>query len=209
MAAPPQSVWIDVSTFLNTFFNNASVGGFVGAASAFLFLLLWDRRKDRKVVQHIANEIDRARAHTAAKVETAERNLAAIRHDNQVRGADILKFDTEIVKRLLSEAWHLLTLDQQRAVDAIVHRLEGADRVLAEVERLTAELRETAREDPARSSHMERLVTTYRDAIVNLKTALEMAENYGAKRFADITAKQYQRSDYEELLAGPPGERVP
>ena len=125
---------------LLTLLNNASVANFLGAMFAFLFLVAYDRHKDRKGVQYIANEIDRARAHSTPRLESTRRNLAAIRESNKIHGADFLRFDVAMIKRLLTETWHMLAADQQRAIDAIVHRIEGTDRLLEEVYRLTLSL---------------------------------------------------------------------
>jgi hypothetical protein len=179
------------------FLNNQSVGAFLGAFAAFMLVVINDWRRDRRKVRNIRAEIVMNLLHAQAKLETVRRNRNALRQQNQVVPAPIMKFNTTILRQLVAETLDRVTGDQRLAVDAICYHMEATDGLLQEILALVTQLDGTLAQSD-RVLPLDRLVVLYGDAIVNLKRIIEMCGNYRNKDYATIVTKQYNRLDYEE-----------
>lgn len=179
------------------FFNNQSVGAFLGAFAAFGLVVLNDRRRELRKVRNVKAEVEVNLANAQAKLETVRRNRALLREQNRVMPAPILKFNTAFIRQLSAEVLDRLTLDQRRAIDALCYTMEATDGLLEEAyshaQRLTGALGQAERITTA-----ERLLHDFEDAIVNLKRLDEMCSNYVAGQYTVIVTKQYDRLEYEE-----------
>lgn len=165
--------------------NNTSVGAFLGSASAFGFILLYDWIKDQKRVRQIANDIQRAASQIEPKRDALKRDLIALKSDDpEVRGGQMLPFGTEPTKRLLAEVRAHLGTDEQRAVDAILFRMDGIDADIAAAGSLCEDLffdREL--KQPKSQAQFELLPRLYTDSITNLNVLEQQVAHYVAKRF--------------------------
>ena len=180
------------------FFNNQSIGAFLGAFAAFGLVILNDRRREFRKVRNVCAEIEANLAKAKAKLETVRRNRTLMKEENQVMPAPILKFNTTFIRQLSAEVLDRLTLDQRLAIEALCYTMEEIDGVLesayGHAKNLTSSLGQAERIFTA-----ERLLGDYDDGIVNLKRLIEMSENYVSKKYEVIVSKQYDRQEYEEL----------
>ena len=94
---------------LEKFFNNQSVGAFIGAAAAFALVVLNDWRRDLRKVRNIKGEVEMNLGLARSKLETVRRNRDAMRAANQIIPAPILKFNTTLIRELAA-----LVLDRAR-----------------------------------------------------------------------------------------------
>jgi hypothetical protein len=182
---------------IERFFNNQSVGAFLGAFAAFALVMLNDWRRDRKKVRNLRAEVETNLAHAKGKLETVRSNCALMREHNRVMPAPILKFNLVLIRQLAAEVLDRLTLDQRRAIEALCYTMEATDGLLEEAygsaKRLSGTLGQADRTAVA-----ERLLIDFGDAIVNLKRLIEMCDHYVSERYSVIVNKQYDRLEYEE-----------
>lgn len=179
------------------FFNNQSVGAFLGAFAAFVLVVLNDWRRERRKVKTIRAEFQVCLGHSAAKLETVRRMRVLAKEHNGVSPAPVMPFNTAIVRQLTAEASDRLSLEQRRAIDGLLYRMEATDGVLHEIYqnalRLSGALGQADRFFAA-----ERLLSDLQDAIVNLKVLELMLTNYMAGRFSQVVNSQYDRAQFEE-----------
>lgn len=179
------------------FFNNQSVGAFIGAFSAFALVVLNDQRRDNKKVKNLTAEIEMCLAHAKGKLESVRNNRTLMRDHNQVMAAPILKFNTALIRQLTAEVLPNLTLSQRRAIDALCYTMDAIDEILQSAYQMAKTFSGPA-EHTEHTSTAKRLLVEYEDGIVNLKRLMEMCENYLAKKYDVIVSKQYDRLEYEE-----------
>ncbi len=182
---------------LKGFFDNQSVGAFVGAFSAFILVVLNDRRRDNRKVGNITAEIEMCLAHARGKLESVRRNRTLMREQNRLVAAPILQFNTALIRQLTAEVLSRLILPQRRAIDGLCYTMEATDQVLEAAYQMAKALSGPLGQ-AERTAMAERLLLDYEDAIVNLKRLMEMCENYVGKKYDIIVSKQYDRQDYEE-----------
>jgi hypothetical protein len=186
--------WLDG---IERFFNNQSVGAFLGAFVAYFLVMLNDARRERRKVQNIRAEIEVCRANTAAKLETVRRNRALLKEEGRTMPAPILRFEVTLIRQLSAEVRDRLTLDQRRAVEGLCYTMEAIDELLRDAyevsRRFTGPMGQAER-----LASGEILKANLADAVVNLKRLVEMCDNYVAGQYAVIVTKQYDRLQYEE-----------
>ena len=182
---------------LEKFFNNQSVGAFLGAFAAFLLVVMNDWRRERRKVKTIQAEFQVCLAHTAAKLETVRRARTLAREHNGVSPAPVMPFNTAIVRQLTAEAIDRLSLEQRRAIDGLCYRMEATDGVLHEIYQTALRL-SGAMGQADRLTAAQRLLIDLEDAIVNLKVLELMLTNYVASKFAEVVNTQYDRTRFEE-----------
>ena len=179
------------------FFNNQSVGAFLGAFAAFMLVAANDWRRERRKVRTLRAEIEVNLADAEAKLETVRRLRALMREHNRVMPAPILRFNTAFTRQLAGEVLHLLSLDQRRAVEALCYTMEAIDGLLVEAialsQKFTGPLGQADRIATA-----EHLLANLSDGIANLKRLIEMCQQYLTGRYTDLVQKQYDAAHYEE-----------
>lgn len=182
---------------IKEFFNNQSVGAFIGAFAAFTLVVLNDWRRDGRKVKNITSEIEMNLAHAKAKLESVRSNRTLMREHNKIMPAPILRFNTVLIRQFAAEVLARLSLDQRRAIEALCYTMEATDQILEEAYSL-------AKGFSGRLGHAEhitaadRLLVEYGDAIVNLKRLAEMCGNYVVGNYSIIVTKQYNRLEHEE-----------
>lgn len=179
------------------FFDNQSVAAFSGAFAAFALVVLNDWRRDRRKVRNICGEVEMNLLLAKAKLESVRSNRNLMREQNSVMPVPILKFPTTLIRELSAEVLSRLTMDQRRAIEALLYTMEATDELLSEVYELARSLSGSLGQ-AERIGKAERLLISFEDAIVNLKRLMEMCDNYIAERYAIIVTKQYDRLEYEE-----------
>ena len=149
------------------FLNNNSLAAFFGAFSAFMLVILNDRRRDRRTVKTINNEIEMNREHAKGKRETLKSNRAALKEHNKVVPAPIMRFSADLVRQLAPGVLHLFSPDQRRAIDALCYTMEAIDDLLSETIKIAEKFRGEFR-DIERPAATDKLLSYYDDGIVNI-----------------------------------------
>jgi hypothetical protein len=187
---------MDNLSLVERLLNNQSVGAFLGAFTAFALVVLNDWRRDRRKVRNIRAEIEMNVSVAKAKLETMLSNRTALRDENRIIPAPILRFNTTLIRQLSAEVLDWLGVDRRRAIEALCYNMEATDGVLQEAYDLTKRLSTTPL-DSERVVIGRQILNEYDDAIANLQRVVEMCADYVAGRFTVITSKQYDRADYE------------
>jgi hypothetical protein len=179
------------------FFNNQSVGAFLGAFAAFMLVALNDRRRERRKLKTLRAEIEVNLADAKAKLETARRMRSLMREHLRVMPAPILRFNTTFTRQLAAETLHHLSIDQRRAVEGLCYTMEAIDGLLAESlelsKRFTAPLGQSERMATA-----ENLLSNWSDVIGGLNRLIEMCGHYLQGKYGELVNKQYDAAQYEE-----------
>src|SRR6266850_1832854 len=102
------------------------------------------------------------------KLESVRSNRSLMREHNGVVPAPILKFPSTLIRELSAEVLSRLTMDQRRAIEALLYTMEATDQLLADVYELARAL-SGALGQAERIAKAERLLINFDDAIVNLK----------------------------------------
>lgn len=182
---------------LETFFNNQSVGAFLGAFAAFCLVVLNDWRRDGRKVKTIRAEFEVCLGHSSAKLETVRRLKRLAKESNGVTPAPVMPFNTAVVRQLTVEASDRLSLEQRRAIDGLLYRMEATDGVLHDIYQTSIRL-SGALGQADRLFSAQRLLSDLDDAIVNLKVLELMLRNYVAGKFGEVVNSQYDRAQFEE-----------
>jgi hypothetical protein len=182
---------------IEKFFNNQSVGAFLGAFAAFFLVVLNDWRRERRKVKTIRAEFEVCLGHTDAKLETVRRMLKVAKEHNGVSPAPVMPFNTSIIRQLTAEAIEKLSLDQRRAIDGLCYRMEATDGVLNDVYQMAMRLSGPLGQ-AERLGAAQRLLIDLGDAIVNLKVLRLMLQNYFSEKYGEVVYSQYNQAEFEE-----------
>lgn len=179
------------------FFNNQSVGAFLGAFAAFLLVAANDWRRERRKLKTLRAEIEVNSADATAKLETARRMRALILEQNRVMPSPVLRFNTTFTRQLAGEVLHHLSLDQRRAVEGLCYTMEAIDGLFEEsqalAQRFTGPLGQAERLGTAKH-----LLKNWSDIIANLNRLIEMCSEYLAGNYSQLVGKQYDATAYED-----------
>lgn len=183
---------------LGKILNNQSFGAFVGAAAAFTLVILNDWRRDLRKVRNIKGEIEMNLDLAQSKLGTVIRNREAMRKQNKVIPAPILKFNTTLIRELAALVLDRLKADQRRAIEGICYNMEATDSLLDESYHIAKQFGGGLLGHKERIPLAQRLLDAYEDAIVNLRRIIDMCNLYLAGEYSTILTKQYDRRDYED-----------
>ena len=176
------------------FLNNASIGAFIGALSAFSLVVLNDWRRDFRKLKLIKNEIEVTSTHASNKVEVVQKKLEKIVNQEKIDISNILKFSPNIIRQLTVQVLDKLSQEQRQSIDAICYLMESTDDLIGSTI-ITTEKFYKMTDDEIENLKFE-LNSDYEDIIVNLKRLVEMCDNYCSKKYRIIITKNYKREDY-------------
>lgn len=146
------------------FLNNASVGAFVGAFSAFLLVVATDLRRRYRYRTLLKYLISDNQDHAQKKLEAVRMNLALIREDNRVTPAPFMLFPTKSIKDYQFQVLDILNSNQKQALDALVYWMEAIDGLLSEATQNASELKRLVKENAA-TSERARVAGEYIDCL--------------------------------------------
>lgn len=188
---------LELTMTIAEFFNNQSIGAFLGAFAAFLLVAANDWRRERRKLKTLRAEMEVLLGDAEAKLDTARRMRSMLRDENRLTTAPVLRFNTSFTRQLSGEVLHLLTRDQRRAVEALCYTMEAIDCLFTEANEAAKAI--YAMEDvPERIKLATTLLDTWKDIVSNLKRLMDMFETYLAGRFTDLLERQYNAADYDE-----------
>jgi hypothetical protein len=183
------------------FFGNESVGAFIGAACGAIFtyatVAITDRRRDHQVVETIRREIETGVDAAAAKLEAAEDMLLLMRQHRQIKAGEVLAFDLALINELKARVLHRLEPAQRLALDGVVHRMHGVNRLLDDVHQQQEAMRpRLAAGQPVSSAEMQLLDGRIADAIVNIKVLRAQAASYIKGDHRGVAALRFTGEEY-------------
>jgi hypothetical protein len=179
----------DAAHAIFEFLNNASVGAFIGAAAAFLLVILTDWRRNQRVATIVLPSLLKKMGY-----------LARSRHDDLCAQSKVpprpviaLPFAVDRLERLTDQAADRLDDLHARALETVIFFMRSADRVNGEA-RLLFEQIDLAGTDMTRGDDNERarvpallrLATErYNEEQQLLKRVYEIIENFLADRLTE------------------------
>jgi voltage-gated potassium channel Kch len=171
------------------FLNNASVGAFIGAAAAFLLVILTDWRRNRRVATVVLPSLLKKMAYLA---RSRHEDLVA-QSKNPPRPVIALPFAVDRLERLTELVADRLDDLQARALEAVMFFMSAADRV-NEGTRLLFEQIDLANTDMTRGETNRRsqgpallmlAAARYNEEQQLLKRIYEIIDNYVANRLTE------------------------
>lgn len=183
------------------FFNNSSVGAFIGAFSAFLLVMLidWIRRMQKKKLIARLIEINKDRAQY--KIESVNMNQHQMTQNMELDPSPIMHFSIKDIRDIESQVLNQLKVPEKQALDSICYTMSKIDIILDGIIRKieqTNEIKITKSEqDPLRIDLLTRINYDYNDARVNMKRLIDMSNMYIEGKYQEILDKKYKREDYE------------
>jgi len=186
-----------ILTSLDNFLNNASVSAFLGAVFAFFLVWLTDRRREHKKVSLIRSEVEHNLFHAEKKLKTARNSFIELRDKNIIAPGRPMRFNSQVLQRLMGEAIDNLSPEQRRTLDALCYTMTESDRRLLNIYQLAiscaGSLGHTDRVATAAA-----LVDAHKESIIALKRLIQMCNWYVAGQYQNILMHQYNRADYIE-----------
>ena len=105
---------------MNEFFTNASVSAFIGAFSAFVLVIITDRRRLYRKRSVLRNVISDNGDHARFKLDSVQRNMEFVQN-GRIISAPIMKFPTETIRTLQLEVIDILNANQNQAISALLY----------------------------------------------------------------------------------------
>ena len=115
---------------MSELFANASVSAFLGAFSAFVLVIITDRRRLYRKRSVLRNVISDNGDHAKFKVDSVERNLGFVK-SGKIIPAPIMEFPVDTIRALQFEVIDILDANQNQAVSALIYWMTATDLQLA------------------------------------------------------------------------------
>lgn len=165
---------------MEEFFANASVSAFVGAFSAFVLVIITDRRRLYRKRKVLRNVISDNGDHAHFKIDSVERNLELVQ-TGKITAAPIMRFPTETIRTLQFEVIDILDANQNQAISALLYWMtaidDQLDNAVAKAERIVA----LERRDP-QNAEKQHLYAEYKDileeSLKNLRSLVQLIGHY-------------------------------
>lgn len=163
------------------FLNNASLGAFVGAFSAFILVTATDirrRYRQKRLLKFLVSDnLDHARQ----KIESVKTNIALIREDNKITGAPFMQFQTQSIRDYQHQVLDLLNANEKQGLDALIYWMEEINGLLDEVAINAQRLKQLIKNDssnPEKSAAVKEYIDSLEDTETNLNYFVELAGYY-------------------------------
>lgn len=162
-------------------FSNPTVSAFFGALFAFLLVAATDwrrrRRTKRLLTYLVSDNIDHARA----KIEAVRTDIALIKEDNKITGAQCIRFPTESIKQCQHDVLDMLNANEKQALDALVFWMEAIDELISNAITIANKVVSLIRLDASNAEKMpllEEYLDLLEEAERNLNHFIELAGHY-------------------------------
>jgi hypothetical protein len=135
-------------------------------------------------------------------------NALYLMENGSLQPATLMKFNTYSLRKLFDDLITKLTSNQISALEAIIFRLEGIDDLVTTIDKnidFTEQLKIHDREDnPVRVQIIQKVVTNFREVLINLIGCREQINLYLNNDFEAVTTTIFsfeeQNQEIEELL---------
>jgi hypothetical protein len=175
----------DVSAVVN-FFNNQSVGAFLGASAAFLLVVVNDWRREREKIKTLHGEVEANLLHARTKLQAIQSVEALLNGNGHVSVPLLHNFNTSFTRHLEGEILHHLSLDQRRAIESLCCMMESIDSSLAEFRILRREWA-CPHDAEEHDTIVRRFHDSLSESIANLERLIEVSEQYLAGSYRQYT----------------------
>jgi hypothetical protein len=115
---------------MSEFFNNASVGAFLGAFFAFSLIIITDRRRLYRKKGVLKNVISDNGDSALFKLDSVQRNIEIINY-GRITPAPIMAFPVGTILQLQLEVIDILDANQNQAISALLHWMTAIDEQLS------------------------------------------------------------------------------
>lgn len=194
---------------IDQFFNNASVGSFLGAFFAFFLVVATDSRRSRKKKKMITKQIELNRIIIQKKKETVANHLKNIHVKGNLYPGKMLPFQIDEIKTMSLEVLNLFKPEEKLALDSICYHMFQTDELLNEVDDLVSKFidlsieskkYDTNHTSDSKSEKLEEInvdlqctlnliETKYKEVLINIDNI-------------DSTTRFYIKKEYNKILTG-------
>jgi hypothetical protein len=162
------------------FLNNASIGAFVGAFTAFFLVVATDLRRRyrmRALLTHLVSDnLDLARR----KLEAVQMNIALIKEDGRITGSPFMKFPIQSIKDYQFQVLDILNANNKQGLDGLVYWMQAIDELLLEATEYAKEIKKYIKNKDTDSEKIA--IADYIDVMEesekNLVYLIQLAEFY-------------------------------
>ena len=166
------------------FFTNASVSAFVGAFSAFVLVVITDRRRLYRKRTLLRNVVSDNGDHARFKLDAVQRNLELV-GNGRVSDAPIMKFPVHAIQQLQIEVIDILNANENQSISALLYWMTAIDDQLERAEAKAGTVKSLELRDPD-STEKQHLYTEYKDileeSVKNLESLIELVGYYVSGR---------------------------
>ena len=168
--------------------NNGSVAAFLGAFFAFLLVAATDSARKRDKRSRLRLLIKDNGEHASRKLQTAQ-TACDLLQNNKFMPAPIMRFPTETIRHLRLEVIDILSSDESRCLDALLHWMESIDGLFDEAfqeSQILAELIKANASNDVRTGKASSMLATYQEAAKNLGLLKQMCSDFYRKKYSEI-----------------------
>ena len=195
MASNYKMEWINI---VLDFLNNASAAAFIGAASAYLLVVLTDRRREKQKVRTITREVEILKGHAQTKLQRLRACLQDLRVHHFIVPSPVFKFDTTLIRKIAAEVPDRLSLPQRKALDGLCYHMEATDAILVKIFDLAESIADSHGMRDDKALILDQLISIHNASIANHKRILETCDCYLTGDYETILTKRYKWEDYAD-----------
>lgn len=174
---------------ISDFFNNQSVGAFIGAFFAFLLVWATDKRRTTKRISGIQSEFKMNLSMAKKKLVMIQEAISLIENENKFRAAPIVKFNTDYIKKLALDHLDDLGQDQRQAIEAGCYLMNAVDGVLDNCYVLSRNLTGVLSQAD-RLMNKQAILIEYKVAEDNINGVIEICGLYINKKYNQIVSSE-------------------
>lgn len=163
------------------FLNNATIGAFVGAFSAFVLVMFTDWRRRHRIKTLLKFLVSDNLDHARPKLQAVKTNISLLKEDNKISGGPFMQFQTQSIKDYQHQVLDLLNANEKQGLDAIIYWMEGINGLLGEVDSNAQKLKQLIKDDASnseRSVAAREYIDSLEDTETNLNHFIELAGYY-------------------------------
>ncbi|MFW5454621.1 hypothetical protein [Thioalkalivibrio sulfidiphilus] len=165
---------------MEEFFANASVSAFVGAFSAFVLVIITDRRRLYRKRKVLRNVISDSGDHARFKIDSVERNMELVQA-GKITAAPIMRFPTETIRALQVEVIDILDANRNQAISALLYWMAAIDDQLDKAVEKAEQIVAHERRDP-QCVEKQHLYAEYKEileeSLKNLRSLVQLIAHY-------------------------------